>query len=193
MTLATLIWILGHVSGGHFNPAVTIGFFLSCKINPIMSLLYIGAQLSGAIAGSYLLFGLSDESVRGNFNLTCTQIYSETTLGQAFGVETIITFILMFTIFSCVDSRRKDLHGSFPLQIGFAVAIGGMFGGRFTGGSMNPARSFGPAVITGIWTDHWVYWIGPITGSLIAALVYQFALTVRCPRRPYRRLPITMP
>ncbi len=188
MTLATLIWTMGNVSGGHFNPAVTIAFLFTGKINPLMTLMYIGAQLVGAITGSYILKSAAPEAAQGK--LAITEVHPDVNLPQAFGVEVLITFILVFTIFSCVDARRKDLHGSFPLQIGLAVAVGGLFGGKFTGGSMNPARSFGPAVTTGLWENHWVYWIGPITGSLIAGFIYQFVLRLKCPRPPppYRRV-----
>jgi glycerol uptake facilitator-like aquaporin len=118
-----------------------------------MTLFYVAAQLIGASAGAITLQNLVPAQAQGN--LSVTAIHSDITIGQAFGIELIITFILVITIFSCVDSRRSDLLGSFPLQIGFAVVIGGLFGGRFTGGSMNPARSFGPALVTGIWKDHW--------------------------------------
>ena len=97
--------------------------------------MYVGAQLVGAIAGSFILLSVAPESARGK--LSVTEVSSEINLAQAFGVEVIITFILVLTIFSCVDARRKDLHGSFPLQIGLAVVVGGLFGGRFTGGLKN--------------------------------------------------------
>lgn len=153
LTLASLIWALGNISGGHLNPAVSIAFLFTGKINPLMTLFYVASQLIGASTGAIILQNLVPAQAQGN--LSVTSIHSDITIGQAFGIELIITFILVITIFSCVDSRRSDLHGSFPLQIGFAVVIGGLFGGRFTGGSMNPARSFGPALVTGIWKDHW--------------------------------------
>ena len=154
-----------------------------------MTVMYIGFQLAGSIVGSLILQNISPAEARGQ--LSVTLVHADINVIQAFVVELIITFVLVFTIFSCVDSRRKDLHGSFPLQIGLAVAVGGLFGGPFTGGSMNPARSFGPAVASGIWTNHWVYWLGPIAGCLIAAFVYQFGLTLKCPRKPppYRSVP----
>jgi MIP family channel proteins len=176
---------MGNVSGGHFNPAVTIAFLFTGKINPLMTFMYVGAQLVGAISGSYILKSVAPEMG----NLTITDVHPDVQLDQAFGVEVLITFVLVFTIFSCVDTRRKDLHGSFPLQIGLAVTVGALFGGKFTGGSMNPARSFGPAVTTGLWKNHWLYWLGPITGSLLAAFIYQFVLRLTCPRPPpYRRV-----
>ena len=112
--------------------------------------------------------------VEASLNMSVTAVHKDITLGQAFGVELLITFVLVLTIFSCVDSTRNDLHGSFPLQIGLAVAVGGLFGGKFTGGSMNPARSFGPALASSIWKDHWIYWLGPITGAILAGTAVCF-------------------
>ncbi len=117
---------------------------------------------------------------------------------QGILVEVLITFVLIITIFACVDAHRKDLGGSFPLTIGFAVTVGALMGvssstanlqsclfvlyflyfrfvtkGQFTGGSMNPARSFGPAFVSGNMTDHYIYWLGPCTGAVLAALTYK--------------------
>ena len=181
LTLATLVWCMGNISGGHFNPAVTIAFLFTGKINPLLTLFYVGAQMVGGLTGAFLLKSLSPTEAAGN--LSVTLVHKDLHVSQGYAVELLITFILVFTIFSCVDSRRNDLGGSFPLQIGLAVTIGALFGGKFTGGSMNPARSFGPAVATGIWTDHWVYWLGPISGSILAGLIYQFILTLKCPRK----------
>ena len=176
LTLATLVWCLGIISGGHFNPAVSLAFFFTGKINPILTVLYVGFQLVGGITGAFILQGLAPNGTAGN--LSVTLVHKDILLSQAYAIELIITFVLMITIFSCVDSRRNDLGGSFPLQIGLAVTIGALFGGKFTGGSMNPARSFGPAVATGIWTDHWIYWLGPISGSVLAGIVYKI-LTIK--------------
>jgi glycerol uptake facilitator-like aquaporin len=135
LTLASLVWVLGNVSGGHLNPAVTIAFLFTGKINPLLTVMYIGAQLVGALTGAFILNDVVPTEARGT--LSVTAVHSSINLAQAFCVELIITFILVLTIFSCVDSRRNDLHGSFPLQIGIAVVVGGLFGGKFTGGSSN--------------------------------------------------------
>jgi aquaporin-4 len=184
LTLATLVWCLGNVSGGHLNPAVTVAFLLTGKINPVLTLLYIGSQCFGAFTGAKILISIVPEYARGS--LSVTQVHPDVDLVQAYFIELIITFILVFAIFSCVDSRRNDLHGSFPLQIGSAVVVGGLFGGKFTGGSMNPARSFGPALVMNIWTHHSIYWLGPISGSILAGLIYQ-TITLKCVRKPIRR------
>ncbi len=88
-----------------------------------------------------------------------TLLHSDLSQAQGFGIEATVTFILMMTVFACLDAKRKDLHGSFPLTIGLAVTVGGLFAGPFTGGSMNPARSFGPALVMNNWKNHWIYWV----------------------------------
>jgi len=181
LTLATLIWCLGNISGGHFNPAVTIAFLLCGKINPFISVFYVGFQMLGALTGAAVLKSVVPEFAMGT--LSVTSVHKDLTLAQGFGIEFIITFILVLTVFSCVDSKRADLNGSFPLSIGFAVVVGGLFGGPFTGGSMNPARSFGPALITGNWSHHWIYWLGPITGGAFAGFLYKFILTLNMNKR----------
>ncbi|XP_043546996.1 aquaporin-1-like [Chiloscyllium plagiosum] len=107
------------------------------------------------------------------------QLAEGVTPAQGLGVEIIITFQLVLCVFATTDKRRKDLSGSGPLAIGLSVAIGHLMAIGFTGCGMNPARSFGPAVITGNFKDHWVYWVGPIIGGVTAAFVYDFALTSR--------------
>ncbi|CAF4325971.1 unnamed protein product [Adineta steineri] len=93
-------------------------------------------------------------------------------LSQAFIIEFLITFILCYTVHAICDKRRDDIGGSKALAVGLAVTIGCLFGGPYTGASMNPARSFGPASVMNIWKNHWIYWIGPIAGSVVAGLMY---------------------
>ena len=92
---------------------------------------------------------------------------------QGFEIELLITFVLVFCIFASIDPERNDLNGSVPLSIGFAITVGSLFGGKFTGGSMNPARSFGPAFVMQNRNNHWIYWLGPISGAVLAGYVYK--------------------
>jgi MIP family channel proteins len=181
LIVSTIVWCLGNISGAHINPAVSIAFLFTGKMNPLATIFYIGFQLLGALTGSYILRDLVPEFALSNLSLT--EIHPELSLQQAFGVEFIITFILILTVFSCVDENRNDIHGSFPLTIGLAIVVGSLFGGPFTGGSMNPARSFGPAVVMNQWKDHWIYWVGPISGGIVAGILYKFILTRRFLRR----------
>lgn len=169
LIVATIIWCIGHVSGGHVNPAVTIGLLVARKITVVRAFFYIISQCVGAIAGAAILRGVTP----GGRVLGVTTIYPELSVAQGYGVEVVITFVLVFCVFSSIDGRRADLNGSTPLSIGLSVGVCHLWAIKYTGSSMNPARSFGPAVICNSWADHWVYWIGPITGAIIAALLYE--------------------
>nr|XP_020451484.1 aquaporin-4 isoform X3 [Monopterus albus] len=101
-------------------------------------------------------------------------VHADISVGHAFLVELLITFELVFTVFATCDPKRTELRGSCGLAIGFAVVIGHLFAIPYTGASMNPARSFGPALITLNFENHWVYWVGPILGGILAAALYEY-------------------
>ena len=166
--VAALIYTLGHISGAHFNPAVTIafwqsGFFPSQRVIP-----YILAQCVGAIAASTLLrvvFGLVA-------NLGATLPRQNNWL-QALLLEAVLTFILMFVIFGSGLDRRAPI-GFAGLAIGLTVALEAVVMGPITGASMNPARSLAPALVAGLWQHHWVYWVAPILGAVLSGWVYRW-------------------
>ncbi|CAH1780059.1 unnamed protein product [Owenia fusiformis] len=171
--VATMVWSIAHVSGGHINPAVTCGMLVTRKISVARSVFYVIAQSIGAIAGAGILKGVTPgNSTHIQVTLGATTVNSHVSVQQAFGIELMITFVLVFTVFASCDGKRTDLKGSGPLQIGLSVTLCHLFAIKYTGSSMNPARSLGPAVVQGIWQDHWVYWTGPILGGVIAALLY---------------------
>ncbi|XP_033754572.1 aquaporin-4-like [Pecten maximus] len=170
LSVATIVWSIGHVSGGHINPAVTCAFFITRQISLARAVLYIVVQCLGAIIGAGLLKGMTP--TRRQDSLGATVPHNDVDGGKAFGIEFFITFILIFTIFATCDKKRKDLGGSFPLSIGLSVTMCHLFAIQFTGASMNTARSFGPAVVMGIWDKHWVYWLAPPLGACCAALLY---------------------
>ncbi|XP_050690660.1 aquaporin AQPAn.G-like isoform X2 [Eriocheir sinensis] len=170
--VASMVQAIGHVSGGHINPAVTCGMLVTRYVSVSRALLYIVAQCLGALAGSGILKGITPEANQGNLGMT--MLGEGVNQGQAFGVEVLMTFILVLTIFGVCDEHRGDIKGSAPLAIGLAVTCAHLAAIPYTGAAMNPARSFGPAVVTGIWEDHWVYWAGPILGGIAAALIYNY-------------------
>ncbi|MBD2430041.1 MULTISPECIES: MIP/aquaporin family protein [Fischerella] len=164
--VAALIYSIGHLSGAHFNPAVTLAFWTSGFFPRRRVLPYILAQSIGAIAASATL--LISLGKVGNLGAT---LPLDNNWLQSFVLETILTFILMFVIFGSGLDRRAPI-GFAGLAIGLTVGLEAMFMGPITGASMNPARSLGPALIGGIWQHHWVYWVAPILGAQLAVLIY---------------------
>jgi MIP family channel proteins len=166
--VAALIYTLGHISGAHFNPAVTLalwssGFFAGKRVVP-----YIVGQCVGAIAASGLLrliFGIVG-------NLGATLPIGDNWL-QALLIETVLTFILMFVIFGSAVDRRAPI-GFAGMAIGLTVMVAAAVMGPITGASMNPARSLAPALVAGLWQHHWVYWVAPIFGAQLAGWVYRW-------------------
>jgi MIP family channel proteins len=178
--LAVLVSATMRISG-HFNPAVTIGFLAARRIDAIMAGVYVAAQILAAIVAAYALKSLLPEALTEATRLGGQSIASEISIGQAIGLEAICTFFLMFVIFgTAVDPKAPRIAG---LAIGFTIAAGILAIGPFTGGSFNPARSFGPAVVSGIFEGQAVYWIGPIVGAVAAAVIYD-TLFIRREREP---------
>ena len=166
-TVAAIIYTIGHLSGAHINPAVTLGFWSGGFFPKQRVLPYILAQSLGAIAASTTL--LLTLGPVGNLGAT---IPLDGNWLQSFFAEFIITFILMFTILgAAVDSRANK--GFAGLTIGLTVTFLAIFMGPISGASMNPARSLGPALLSGVWQDHWIYWLAPILGAQLAVFVYR--------------------
>jgi MIP family channel proteins len=178
--LAVMVSATMRISG-HFNPAVTIGFLAARRIEPIMAGVYIAAQIIAAIVAAYALKSLLPDVLVQGTRIGGQSIASEISIGQAIGLEAICTFFLVFVIFgTAVDPKAPRIAG---LAIGFTIAAGILAIGPFTGGSFNPARSFGPAVVSGIFEGQAAYWIGPIVGAVAAAVIYD-TLFIRREREP---------
>jgi MIP family channel proteins len=159
---------------GHLNPAVTLGFVAAQRIGGLMAGIYIIAQVLGAILAAYALKGLFPAAVwdaaRGGGQFIALDISGT----QAFGLEAIATFFLVFAVFgTAVDPQAPKVGG---FAIGLTIAADILAIGPLTGGSMNPARSFGPAVATGLYEAQLIYWIAPIVGGILAAVVYEYLL-----------------
>ncbi|XP_049978381.1 aquaporin-5 [Alexandromys fortis] len=175
LAIGTLAQALGPVSGGHINPAITLALLVGNQISLLRAIFYVAAQLVGAIAGAGILYWLAPINARGN--LAVNALSNSTTPGKATVVELILTFQLALCIFSSTDSRRTSPVGSPALSIGLSVTLGHLVGIYFTGCSMNPARSFGPAVVMDRFSpSHWVFWVGPIVGAVLAAILYFYLL-----------------
>ncbi|KAM9319876.1 aquaporin-2-like [Gastrophryne carolinensis] len=172
--IGTMVQAIGHISGAHLNPAVSIALLVGARISIVQTLYYIIAQMTGAVAGAALLSEFVPENIKGPFGVN--QPSNNVTAGQALGIEIFLTLQLVLCIFSSTDSRRTDNIGSPAISIGLSVVLGHLLGIYYTGCSMNPARSFGPALITENFRYHWIFWAGPIAGAIFACLLYDYLL-----------------
>ncbi|OMO97009.1 Major intrinsic protein [Corchorus olitorius] len=157
-----------NISGGHVNPAVTFGLFLGGNITLLRGILYWIAQLLGSVVACLLL-----KFATGGLETSAFSLSSDVSGLNAFVFEIVMTFGLVYTVYAtAVDPKKGNLGIIAPIAIGFIVGANILAGGAFDGASMNPAVSFGPAVVSWTWANHWVYWAGPLVGAAIAALVY---------------------
>uniref|UniRef100_A0A8C9PZJ1 Aquaporin 6 n=2 Tax=Marmotini TaxID=337730 RepID=A0A8C9PZJ1_SPEDA len=172
LATATAVQVTWKASGAHANPAVTLAFLVGSHISLPRAVAYVAAQLAGATVGAALLYGVTPGDIRGTLGIN--MVHNSSSTGQAVTVEVILTLQLVLCIFASTDNRQA--LGSPAAMIGTSVALGHLIGVYFTGCSMNPARSFGPAVIIGKFTVHWIFWVGPLTGAVLASLIYNFIL-----------------
>jgi len=177
LTVATLAASIGHVSGCHINPAVTVGLVTGGKVGVVKGCLYISAQCVGGILGSYTLhlFLFHSNNLRGSAGLGATTLTTGVSPAQGCAIELLLSLVLVLVVYGCAADQvnAREVKGSPPLAIGLAITACHLFAIPLTGSSMNPARSLGPAVVLGDFTHLWVYWLGPCTGGLSAALLYQ--------------------
>jgi len=177
LVLAVMVSNLGHISGAHFNPAVTLGVWVAGKIETMRAGVYVLSQLVGAIAGAALLRWVMPEAIWRSTFLGVPQVAHSAgfTNGKAVLLEAILTFFLVITVFASAIDERGVFKSVAGLTIGLVLTFDILVGGTITGAAMNPARWFGPALIAGKWTDWWVYLIGPAIGGVLAASVFLFA------------------
>ena len=179
LTIMVMVYAFGHISGGHFNPAVTFAMAITKQIKPDKAGSYVIAQLAGGAAAAFLLAQMYGEYMTHVPYLGATMInFSAVTIPGAIVVEAILTFFLVTVIYAmAVDGRSSK--PAIGLAIGLTITLDILMGGPLTGASMNPARTFGPALATGNWADHWVYWVGPLAGGGLAGLLYENTLLKR--------------
>jgi len=177
LTIAVMIAAMGAISGGHFNPAVTFGFVVTGRMKLVDGLGYWVAQLVGASIAGFLLVSMVGSPAVANGTPNLGQGISQVT---GIVTEAVLTFFLVLVVFgSAVDQRAPK--SVFPLAIGLTIALDIMAGGPLTGAAMNPSRAFGPALASGMWSNQIVYWIGPLIGGALGALVQHHVLMDRAP------------
>nr|ACB71282.1 tonoplast intrinsic protein [Tamarix hispida] len=173
-----------NISGGHVNPAVTFGAFIGGHISLLRSILYWIAQCLGSVVACLLL-----KFATGGLTTSAFALSSDVTVWNALVLEIVMTFGLVYTVYAtAVDPKKGNIGIIAPMAIGFIVGANILVGGAFDGASMNPAVSFGPAVVSWSWDDPWVYWLGPFLGAGIAALIYELFF-IRQDNDAYEQLP----
>jgi aquaporin Z len=165
------------ISGGHLNPAVTIGLFVARRTTGRTAAAYIAAQLLGAVFGALLLRFLWPVNLTRSISLGTPTIAGNVLLTQAIGIEAVLTFFLVSAVFgTCVNPDAPKVGG---FGVGLVLLFDMLVGGNLTGAAVNPARAFGPALVSGEWVGHAAYWVGPILGGIIAALLWEHVLLRR--------------
>ncbi|XP_030946218.1 aquaporin TIP4-1-like [Quercus lobata] len=164
----------GHISGGHLNPAVTLGLLAGGHITVFRSILYWIDQLLASAAACFLL-----QYLTGGLSTPVHTLASGVGYLQGVIWEVVLTFSLLFTVYATIVEPKKGANGLGPILTGFVVGANILAGGAFSGASMNPARSFGPALVSWDWTDHWVYWVGPLIGGGLAGFIYENFFIIR--------------
>jgi len=179
VTIFVLVYVAAAFSGGHLNPAVSLAFVITKKISLLRFFLYVAAQLSGATVGAALVRAMDQVatvSSKGGTNRLITGIPEST----AWAMECILTCALVLVVFAATDGRRAQntahLPVLAPMAIGFTVLICHLVALPIDGCSVNPARSFGTSAAVNIWDYQWIFWVGPLSGAIIAAFLYELAL-----------------
>ncbi|GAA0154260.1 hypothetical protein LIER_12294 [Lithospermum erythrorhizon] len=174
-----------NISGGHVNPAVTFGAFVGGYISLSKSIVYWIAQLLGSVVACMLL-----SYATGGLETSAFALSAGVTKTNAVVFEIVMTFGLVYTVYAtAIDPNKGDVGIIAPIAIGFIVGANILAGGAFDGASMNPAVSFGPAVVSWRWDNHWVYWLGPFAGTAIAAVFYELIFIPPAEPRAYEQLP----
>lgn len=173
-----------HLSGGHLNPAVTLGLAIGGHITILRSILYLIAQLLGSTIACFLL-----KFITGGMETPVHTLAGGVGYIEGIVMEIVLTFSLLFTVYATVVDPKRGSMGVImaPLCIALVVGANIMAGGPFSGASMNPARSFGPAFVMWEWREHWVYWVGPLVGGGLAGALYENIFIIRT----YQPLPVT--
>ncbi len=180
LVIAIMVSAFAGISGGHFNPAVTLGFLVTRRIAPVMGVFYWVVQLAGAaLAGLALkwIFGTigsvsGQESVNG-LHLGAPSIQGGITSGQGVMIEAILTFFLVLVVFATAVDPKGAFDKIAGLAIGLTIVFGALMAGGLTGAALNPARAFGPELAADYWTNAWIWYVGPLAGGALAAILYE--------------------
>ena len=188
LAIAVMVSAVGHISGGHFNPAVTLGFLVTRRIAPTLAIVYWSMQFAAATAAAGLLRWIFAEQARALTNLGAPALGGGLDHWQGLVVELVLTFLLVWVIFATAADPGGTFKSIAGLGIGLTITIDILAGGPLTGAAMNPARAFGPELLQRHWADAWIWYVGPGAGAVLAALAYEWLYL-----SPPRPLPVGPP
>src|SRR5213592_4768903 len=172
LAIAVMVSAVGHISGGHLNPAVTLGFLVTRRIAPSLAVVYWSMQFAAAAAAAALLRWFYPESARRLTHLGAPGLTSGVSVWQGLVIEMVLTFFLVWVVFATAADPGGAFKSIAGLAIGLTITVDVLMGGPMTGAAMNPARAFGPELLSRHWSDAWVWYAGPFIGGALAALVY---------------------
>ena len=181
LAIGVMASAVGHISGGHFNPAVTLGFLVTRRLAGRLAAVYWFAQLLGGVLGALALRALFPSEA--NLDQGVPVVNETISVGAGLGVEALLTFFLVWVIFATAVDPGGAFKSIAGLAIGLTITIDILAAGPLTGAAMNPARAFGPELVFNVWDDWWIYWIGPAVGAAVAGLAYDW-LYLRADRLP---------
>jgi MIP family channel proteins len=173
LAIGVMVSALGHISGGHFNPAITFGFLVTRRIKPALGLVYWLAQFAGAALAALLVRQLLPRATTEAVHLGVPALGGGVDAAAGFGLEAILTFFLAWVVFASAVDPRGTFKSIAGLAIGLTITIDILFGGPFTGAAVNPARAFGPQLVGDHWANGWVWYAGPVLGAAVAAALYE--------------------
>ena len=173
LAIGVMVSALGHISGGHFNPAITVGFLITRRIKPALALVYWLAQAGGAALAALLLRDLLPRAASEAVKLGVPALGHGVDASSGFLLEAILTFFLAWVVFASAVDPRGTFKSIAGLAIGLTITIDILFGGPLTGAAVNPARAFGPQLVGSHWSHAWVWYAGPILGAAVAAVAYE--------------------
>jgi MIP family channel proteins len=174
LAFGVAVTALGHISGAHFNPAITIGFWVTRRLGTLHAIAYCIAQLLGAIAAAYtikLVVPDSTWTAKALGSIT-PDLGGDFTRAHGIALEALLTFFLVFVVFATAVDAKGAVSKIAGFAVGLTITMDTLFAGPFTGAAMNPARALGPALATTHWQNHGVYWAGPLLGGVIAGFLY---------------------
>ncbi len=172
LAIGIMVSALGHISGGHFNPAVTIGFWVTKRLGTIEAFLFWVAQLAGAIAAAFLLKTVVPEETWRAVSLGTPALARDFPVWAGISLEAVTTFFLVLTVFATAVDEKGAFRSIAGFGIGLIISLGILVAGPLTGAALNPARAFGPALAATHWAHQGVYWVGPLAGGFVAGLLY---------------------